>query len=119
MSGQSGGTGEPFTRVTVEKAKEMVDEGKSVVIDVRGLDEWTSGHVAGAINIQLDEVMSRIEELPQDKDLLFICAAGVRSAMACEYAAAMGIPTERLYNIDQGTPAWILSDLPTSYGEAP
>ena len=84
MSGQSSGTGEPFTRVTVEKAKEMVDGGKSVVIDVRGLDEWTSGHVAGAINIQLDEVMSRIEELPQDKDLLFICAAGVRSAMACE-----------------------------------
>jgi len=120
MAGQSsGGTGEPFRRITVEQAKELLDGGNAVVVDVRNPDEWVSGHVSGAIYIQLDDVMNRVDELPQDKELLFICAAGVRSALACEMAAAMGVPTERLCNIEDGTPAWIENNFPTSYGNDP
>ena len=58
----------------------------------------------------------RIDELPQDKNLLFICAAGVRSGLACEMAAAMGYDTDKLYNIEDGTPPWIEKGYPTSYG---
>ena len=120
MSGQSGdGSGEPFRRITLEQTKELLEMGNAVVVDVRNPDEWVSGHVTGAIHIQLDEVMNRIDELPEAKELLFICAAGVRSALACEMAAAMGVPAERLYSIDAGTPAWIESNLPTSYGNDP
>ncbi len=119
MAGQSSGTGEPFSRITVERAKELLDGGNAVVVDVRNPDEWVAGHVTGAIHIQVDDVMNRVDELPQDKDLLFICAVGVRSALACEMAAAMGVSTERLYNIEEGTPAWIESNFPTSYGDDP
>ena len=118
MASQSSG-GEPFSRITVKQAKELLDGGNAVVVDVRNPDEWVAGHVTDAIHIQVDEVMNRIDELPQDKELLFICAAGVRSALACEMAAAMGLPTERLYNIEEGTPAWIESNFPTSYGNDP
>ena len=118
MASQSSG-GEPFSRITVEQAKELLDGGNAVVVDVRNPDEWVAGHVTGAIHIQVDEVMNRIDELPQDKELLFICAAGVRSALACEMAAAMGVPTERLYNIEEGTPTWIERNLPASYGNDP
>ena len=79
MAGQSsGGAGEPFSRITVQQAKELFDGGNAVVVDVRNPEEWVSGHVSGAIHIQVDEVMNRVDELPQDKELLFICAAGVR-----------------------------------------
>ena len=118
MASQSS-DGEPFSRITVEQAKELLDGGNAVVVDVRNPDEWVAGHVTGAIHIQVDEVMNRIDELPQDKELLFICAAGVRSALACEMAAAMGVQTERLYNIEEGTPTWIERNLPTSYGNDP
>ena len=40
----------------------------------------------------------------EGKKLLFICAAGVRSGLACEYMASMGMEPESLYNIEDGTP---------------
>ncbi|MBI4201570.1 MAG: rhodanese-like domain-containing protein [Chloroflexi bacterium] len=110
---------EPFKRITVKQAKTMLDKGDSVVVDVRQLDEWRAGHAKGAIHIPVDDVLSRIDELPADKNLLFICAVGVRSALACEMAAAMGRPPERLFNIEQGTPTWIEQKLPTSYNDDP
>ena len=109
--------GEPYTRISSEEANEMVQKGNSVVVDVRQPDEYKDGHLAGALFIQVDDIMNRISELPDGKDLLFICAAGVRSGLACEMAAAMGVDSERLYNIEEGTPTWIGKDLPTSYGD--
>ncbi len=109
-------SGEPYWRISVDEAKAMLDKGNAVVIDVRQPDEWASGRVAGAIHIPVDDVLARIDELPTDKDLLFICAMGVRSGLACEMAAAMNLATDRLYTIEEGTPAWIQKDYPTESG---
>jgi len=109
-------SGEPYWRISLDEAKAMLDSGNAVVIDVRQSDEWVAGHVAGAIHIPVDDVLTRIDELPGDKDLLFICAQGVRSGLACEMAAAMNLATDRLYNIEDGTPAWIQKSYPTESG---
>jgi len=109
-------SGEPYWRVSVDEAKAMLEKGNAVVIDVRQPDEWASGRVAGAIHIPVDDVLARIDELPADKALLFICAQGVRSGLACEMAAAMNLATDRLYNIEEGTPAWIQKSYPTESG---
>ena len=108
--------GEPYWRISLDEAKAMLDSGNAVVIDVRQPDEWAAGRVAGAIHIPVDDVLARIDELPGDKDLLFICAMGVRSGLACEMAAAMNLTTDRLYNIEDGTPAWIQKSYPTESG---
>ena len=109
--------GEPFYRINAEEAKEMVDSGEAVaVVDVRNPDEYAAGHVKDAIFMPVDTVLARVDELPRDKKLLFICAMGVRSGLACEMAAAMGVDTERLYNIEEGTDAWIEAGHPASYG---
>ena len=108
--------GEPYYRISSDEARAILDSGEDVaVVDVRNLDEYTSGHVPNAIHIPVDEVLSRIGELP-DKKLLFICAAGVRSGLACEMAAAAGLDSEVLINIEDGTPTWIEKGYPTSYG---
>ena len=104
--------GEPYFRVSVEEAKAMVDGGNAVVIDVRRPDEWVTGRVEGAIHIPVDDVAARIDELPAEGDLLFICAAGVRSGLACE----MDVDSSRLYNIEEGTPAWIEKGMPYEIG---
>ena len=108
--------GEPYRRVSVEEAAEMQKQG-ALVVDVRRPDEWESGHVQGAIHIPVDNVLEEAQaKLPQDKDLLFICAAGVRSGLACEMASALGYDPNRLYNIEEGTPIWIERNLPIGYG---
>jgi len=111
--------GEPYIRISVGEAADMLKEGNAVAVDVRQMNEYTGGHIQGAIFIPVDEVLNRIDELPDGDKLLFICAAGVRSGLACEMAAAMGIPSERLFNIEEGTGAWIENHLPTSYGMDP
>lgn len=109
--------GEPYTRVSIEEAKEMLDSGDAVAIDVRREDEYEAGHIKGALWIPVDDVIPRFAELPEDGKLLFICAVGARSGLAAEYAAAMGATQDRLFNIEDGTPTWIEKGMPTSYGK--
>ncbi len=109
--------GEPYTRVTSDEAREMLQQGAATMIDVRRDDEYREGHVTGATWIPVDDVIPRYDELPQKGNLLFICAVGARSGLAAEYAAAMGADPERLFNVDDGTPAWIQKGFPTSYGD--
>ena len=71
--------GEPYYRISIDEAAEMQASGDSVVVDVRALNEYAEGHVKGALFIHVDTLLGRIDELPQDKNLLFICAIGVRS----------------------------------------
>jgi rhodanese-related sulfurtransferase len=95
---------EPFTRITVDEAKEMMTRGDVQVIDVREPDEYRRGHLPGAKLIPVATVLSRREELNHGKDLIFVCAVGQRSALACEMAAAVGLT--RLYNLEGGTDGW-------------
>ena len=113
--------GEPYYRVDSDEAFQILEKEKdgAVVVDVRRDDEWVSGHVKGAIHIPIDDLLNRIDELPRDKKLLFICAAGVRSGLGCEMSAAMDFPLESLYNVEDGTPTWIEKNHPTSYGSDP
>ena len=111
--------GEPYYRISTDEAAEMYGREDIAFIDVRRTDEYAEGHIKGALFIPVDDVLARIDELPNEKKLLFICAQGVRSGLACEMAAAMGIDSERLYNVEDGTGAWIEKEHPTSYGSDP
>lgn len=97
---------EPFYRVDVNEAKEMVGADDVVVIDVRNPNEYQSGHLPGATLIPVNSIFARREELPKDKRILFVCAVGQRSALAAEMAAAAGLPPDHLFNLDGGTEAW-------------
>lgn len=105
--------GEPFKRITARVAKDMMDEGNVQVIDVRNPDEYAEGHLPGAKLLPVDDLFSRVDELEKDKRLLFVCSVGVRSALACEMAAAFEYTD--LYNIEGGTGAWIENDYPVEY----
>lgn len=62
------------------------------VIDVRTPGEFMGGHVAGSINIPLQEIPERLEEiktLPQP--LVLCCASGNRSGQATAYLKNFGI----------------------------
>ena len=108
--------GEPYRRISVEEALEM-QGGGALVVDVRDATEWASGHVRDARHIHVDTLLMEADgQLPKDRDLLFICQAGVRSALACEYVKALGFDQARLYNVEEGTPVWIERSLPTDYG---
>ncbi len=96
---------EPFSRISVDEAKGMMSNGDVAVIDVREPHEYNAGHVPNAKLIPVATVFARKDELPHDKDVIFICQVGQRSALACEMAAAAGLT--RLFNLEGGTEAWV------------
>lgn len=95
---------DPFERISAETAKQMIEKGGVVVVDVREPAEWTQGHIPEAVHIPLGTLMNRPRELLQQDRIIFVCAEGVRSAVACEVAAAIG--RKELYNLEGGTVAW-------------
>jgi rhodanese-related sulfurtransferase len=102
---------EPFQRIDVAKAKEMIDSGEAHLIDVREPKEWKEGHLEGATLIPVNSVLARAGELPTDgKPIVFYCKAGARSALAAEYAAALG--HTNLYNMEGGMDDWQAKKLP-------
>lgn len=98
------GQSEPFKRISIQEAKELMERGDVQIVDVRTPAEFASGHVPGAVNIPLDTVLQRGAELADDKDLIFVCGVGERSAVAAEMAASLG--KSRLHNLEGGTQAW-------------
>ncbi len=83
--------------------------GAITLIDVRTPGEFASGHVAGAINIPVDQVASRVSELPTTGDVHVICAVGGRSIQATNVLVGKGIAA---INVKGGTNAWIAAGLP-------
>jgi rhodanese-related sulfurtransferase len=89
--------------VTVKELKALKESGESFqLIDVRTRTEFAAGHVAGAVNIPMDEIESRLEDLG-DGRLLLICKSGKRSRMTAGLLAPCR-PEVRV--VDGGTDAW-------------
>jgi len=69
-----------------------IKEKKGTIVDVRTREEFMGGHVADSINIPLNEVPSRIEEIQKLKaPLILCCASGMRSGQAHQYLSQQGI----------------------------
>lgn len=73
----------------------------TTIIDVRETDEFAAGHVPGATNIPLSQIVARHQEIPDGAYI--ICQTGSRSAMATEFLNQNG---HHVINVLGGTSAW-------------
>jgi rhodanese-related sulfurtransferase len=96
--------GEPFTRIDVHEAKQLIEEKNAQVIDSREPHEHHEGHVPGSVQIQHMATLAQVDRIARDRPVLFICKSGQRSAVAAEFAAAVGITD--IYNVEGGHDAW-------------
>lgn len=74
--------------------KEMIAKG-AVIIDVRSPAEFQGGHVAGSVNIPLQIIDGKIEEIKaMNKPVVLCCASGNRSGQATYILQAQGVECE-------------------------
>lgn len=108
---------EPFTRLSIEEAREKLDGGDAVMVDVRDPHEYVEVHAKGVRLIPVNTVMNELKQIRdfagEKKEVLFICKMGGRSALAAEYAAAAGLDEVELFNVEGGTDAWAEAGFPT------
>ena len=67
-----------------------IDFLKTILLDVRTTEECKEGYIDGAVNIPLDELRSRIKEIPKEKCILIYCAVGLRGYIAFRILAQYG-----------------------------
>jgi rhodanese-related sulfurtransferase len=80
-----------------------------ILIDVRTPDEFASGHIAGAVNIPVEEIADRLDEVPQDKPVVLYCRSGNRSNQASGILVNAGFTG--IYDLG-GINAWEAAGLP-------
>lgn len=101
-----------FTRVASidpAAAAERAERAGAIVVDVREPNEWSAGHIPGAIHIPLGELAERIGELPTDRPIIAACRSGARSATATKLLTGRGLDVT---NLEGGTRAWHAAGLP-------
>jgi len=95
-----------FKNVGVAEFEKLRADKKNIVLDVRTQKEFQAGHIPGAVNIDVNapDFPEKIAGLEKNKTYLVHCAAGVRSAKACDKMSHLAFP--KLYNLEGGFKAW-------------
>ena len=104
----------PYKTIGTDEARSMIEAGAHV-IDVRQPDEWHRGHIPKATLVPLDGIYSfgkalKDLRLPEDEDVIFVCAVGQRSASASEIALVAGL--KNVYNLANGMNGWLMRQYP-------
>lgn len=100
-------------KVSHLQATQLINQGKTVILDVRDAEEFAAGHIQNAVHIPLKELETRIKELDKAKKqtVLAVCETGVRSATASGVLRKAGF--ENVVSLDGGLADWKSQGLPT------
>lgn len=71
-------------RISPAEYQSDFDTKEHVLVDVRTPQEYNQGMIENAININVEELASRVDELPKDEPIVLYCRSGNRSAQAAQ-----------------------------------
>lgn len=97
-----------ITNVNASEFKDLLDNSTDLLlVDVRTPQEYTAGHIAGAVNIDWknqETFATKIAEISKDKTVLIYCHSGHRSGLAGKYLKEKGYT--KIYNLETGIMGW-------------
>ena len=102
---------EPFARIDAAKAKELYDNHSATWIDVRRSTEVAKeGRIPRTTLVPLDTLLENPWKYLKIDNVVFVCSEGIRSALACDLAAAVGL--SKIYNLEGGILEWAARGFP-------
>lgn len=87
----------------------------SVLIDVRTKSEYEMGTIRGALNIPVDELRERLDEIPKNKDIIIFCQIGLRGYLAHKILTQNGF--KNVKNLSGGYKTYSIATAPISHIE--
>lgn len=84
------------------------------VLDVRQPAEWAQGRAPGALTVPAEQLGERLDDVPDDRDVLVVCGSGYRSSVAASLLQRRGHP--RVASLLGGMSAWRAAGLPEERG---
>jgi NADPH-dependent 2,4-dienoyl-CoA reductase/sulfur reductase-like enzyme/peroxiredoxin family protein/rhodanese-related sulfurtransferase/TusA-related sulfurtransferase len=76
----------------------------ATLIDVRITDEFELGTIPGSINIPLDDIRTRMAEIPKDRKCILYCGVGLRAYLGCRILMQNGY--DNVHNLSGGYKTW-------------
>ena len=100
--------GSMFNHLSVSEYQSKKTNGwKPFLIDVRSSGEYAQMRVSFTdLQVPHDEILTKVDEIPQERDIILLCRSGMRSQMAAMFLSKAGYNGENLYNLDGGIMAW-------------
>jgi rhodanese-related sulfurtransferase len=106
----------PIPTIDVREAdrRRREDAGRPLIVDVREPNEFADVRLEGVALVPMSTFATRFEELPRDRPLLVMCAAGSRSAAATAHLLRNGWTD--VTNVAGGITEWERAGLPVLRG---
>lgn len=83
---------------------EYLQQASPLLLDVREPWEFDLCHIDGSTNLPMGQIPARLQELPDDGEIVVICHHGVRSQQVIQFLQSQtGV---KLINLDGGVDAW-------------
>jgi len=100
-----------LTHVSAADAVRLINKG-ALVIDVRKSEEFQSGHIVNARNVELAKIQSEADPIHKQKNkvLLTVCANGATSGRAAMLLRKAGYPS--VFSLKGGLTGWRAENLP-------
>jgi len=74
----------------IDDAAKLPRDGSVTLLDTRTAGEYGGGHIEGFVNIPVDDLRERLDEIPKDRPVYVICQSGLRSYIASRILAGHG-----------------------------
>jgi rhodanese-related sulfurtransferase/DNA-binding transcriptional ArsR family regulator len=103
------------TEITRAELVKRAEAGGVVVLDVRPIEEYSAGHIPGAICIPVGELAGRISELPFDLEIIVYCR-GEYCGMSYDAVQTLTDRGRRAIRLSDGMLEWRLSEMPVDTG---
>jgi rhodanese-related sulfurtransferase len=91
-------------RLSVDELTRALKTGSPILIDVREPNEFSAGHVPGAVNLPVGSLPSAAASFDRRADIIVICQSGHRSVTAAKRLMKSGFMNVR--SVKGGTAAW-------------
>lgn len=98
--------------LTANGAVQRINRDKAVVVDVREVDEFATGHIAAAKNLPVGQLEAKLAAAVKNKSLplILVCATGARANKALATAKKLGYAQAEV--LSGGLKAWKEANLP-------
>jgi rhodanese-related sulfurtransferase len=96
------------TSISVDELKQSLNKAPNdvFIIDLMGKDEFSNGHIPGAVNIPVDELENYLAEIPSGKTIVVACKRGLmKSDLALQKLQKSGFTNA--VKVEGGTTEWL------------
>ena len=101
--------------VSAPELRERMERGSTIIVDVRPVVEYQAGHIAGARSLPVEELATRLHELPADHPVVAYCR-GPYCVFADEAVALLRSHGYDASRLEEGLPDWHARGFPIEIG---